>query len=314
MPHGFPERPERLDAVLAGLRAGPWEIDDTSAPHIAKLAGDAVAALHERSYLDRFRTAVERGDGLLDSADNPLSEGTWEAATAAVEAALRATDWVMAVPSRSAFVAARPPGHHAEYATAMGFCYFNTVAAAAQHLIRHDGLERIAIFDFDVHHGNGTQHLFEDRSDVFYASCHQYPFYPGTGAASEKGRGDGFEATLNVPLPAGCGDEEYLEVFEQQILPRLREYQPRILLISAGFDAWRADPLGGMCVTEDGFETWGRLLRELAEEVCDGRIVSFLEGGYDLGRLGDLAASYLTGVDSAAGSTESAGVGPEDAV
>ncbi len=290
---------------MTSLRAGRWEIDGESPPAdapsaettTAKLVAEAVAAVHEGQYVGRFEAAVERGDGLLDSADNPLSEGTREAAGAAVAAALRATDWVMAAPARSAFVAVRPPGHHAEVATAMGFCYFNTVAVAAQHLIRHDALERIAIFDFDVHHGNGTQHLFEERGDVLSVSCHQYPFYPGTGAASEKGRGDGLGATLNVPLPAGSGDDDYLRAFEEKILPRLREFDPRMLLISAGFDAWRADPLGGMCVTEEGFATWGRLLRELASEVCRGRTISFLEGGYDLAKLGDLVVCYLEGVD-----------------
>ena len=296
-PPGFPERRERLDAVLAGLRAAPWEIDEeTTSGHDIDAA---VAAVHDERYIERFRAAVERRDGLLDSADNPLSEGTWEAARAAVRASLRATDWVLAEPGRAAFAAIRPPGHHGERAVAMGFCYFNNVAVAAEHVIRRHGIERVAILDFDVHHGNGTQHIFEERPDVLYVSCHQAPFYPGTGAADETGRGAGAGATLNVPMTAGCGDEEYQQVFGDQILPGLRRFEPGILLISAGFDAWRDDLLGGMRVTLDGYRNWGTMLGELAGEICDGRTVSLLEGGYDLDALGDLAVAYLEGLEAA---------------
>ena len=206
----------------------------------------------------------------------------------------------------NAFCAVRPPGHHAERAIAMGFCFFNNVAVAAGHLLRRHGAERVAIFDFDVHHGNGTQHLFEERADVFYLSTHQYPFYPGTGAAEETGRGAGEGATLNVPLPAGTGDEGYAAAIDGTILPALRRFAPDVLLLSAGFDAWQNDPLGGMRVTEAGFRSWGERLGALAAEVCGGRLLAVLEGGYDLRSLPRLVEAHLAGL---AGGSPSPGRG-----
>ena len=241
-PPGYPEVPQRLTAVLAGVREAGWPVIE-GGDHAAAAA--TVELLHDERYVRRFERAVERGDGLLDSADNPLSAGSWSAAWGAVSATLHAADWVAAAPGRVGFAAVRPPGHHAERDLAMGFCFFNNVALAAEHLRRAHGVERVAIFDFDVHHGNGTQHLFEDRGDVFYASTHQYPFYPGTGAASERGRGAGLGATLNVPLPAGTGDPGYEAALRGQVLPALRAFAPQVLLVSAGFDAWQGDPLGG---------------------------------------------------------------------
>jgi acetoin utilization deacetylase AcuC-like enzyme len=288
-PRGYPERPERLSAIVDHLRTQGWDLAE------GKWEGDArqaVLALHEERYVERFERAVERGDSLLDSADNPLSSGTWEASWAAVETALAAADWVFA--GNRAFAAVRPPGHHAERAVAMGFCFFNNVAVAAEHL-RRKGAERVAIFDFDVHHGNGTQHLFESRADVFYASTHQYPFYPGTGAASETGIGDGEGATLNVPLPAGTDDAGYAEAIQGRVIPALRAFAPDVLLVSAGFDAWQNDPLGGMRVTEEGFRSWGEWLRALADEVCGGRLLAVLEGGYDLASLPRLVEANLKG-------------------
>ncbi len=289
MPPGFPETAERLRRVRAACAARGWEV-----PAATRHDGvdAAVEAVHDPRYVERFRQAVARGDGLIDSGDNPLSEGTWEAARAAVACALEAADWVADGSGRTAFVATRPPGHHAERALAMGFCYFNNIAVAAEHLRRRRGLERVAIFDFDVHHGNGTQHLFEERGDVLYASTHQHPFYPGTGAADERGRGAGTGATLNVPLPAGTADEGYAAAIDGRIAPALREFRPDVLLLSAGFDAWERDPLGRMRVSMAGFERWGELLGELASDLCDGRALAVLEGGYDLESLGELAARF----------------------
>jgi len=299
-PRGYPERPERLTAIVEHLRGGGWPlvegVAEPGSAGVPPALRAAVLALHDEGYVDRLERAVERGDSLIDSADNPLSPGTWEAAWAAVDTVLAAADWVAGGPGRRAFAAVRPPGHHAERGTAMGYCFFNNVAVAAEHLRRRHGASRVAIFDFDVHHGNGTQHLFEERADVFYASTHQYPFYPGTGAADETGRGPGAGATLNVPLPAGTGDDLYEEAIVERVLPALRRFAPEVLLLSAGFDAWRRDPLGGMEVSEEGFRRWGDLVRGLAAEVCAGRVLAVLEGGYDLERLPRLVASHLEGL------------------
>ncbi|HEX6903612.1 MAG TPA: histone deacetylase [Thermoanaerobaculia bacterium] len=293
-PPGYPERPDRLAGILAHLREGGWPVVEESAdPEVAR---QAVLALHDERYVARFERAAARGDSLLDSADNPLSAGTWGAAWAAVAATLSAADWAAAGDGRAAFAAVRPPGHHAEKALAMGFCFFNNAAVAAEHLRRRHGVSRVAIFDFDVHHGNGTQHIFEDRADVFYASTHQYPFYPGTGAAGERGIGEGQGFTLNVPLPAGTGDEGYAEAIQGAVIPALREFSPEVLIISAGFDAWQRDPLGGMRVTEEGFRSWGEWLRDLAAEVSGGRVLAVLEGGYDLASLPRLVAANLEGL------------------
>jgi acetoin utilization deacetylase AcuC-like enzyme len=292
VPLGFPEQPVRLAAILGGLRAsGRAPLERGAHP----AAGSLVERVHGADYVSRFRAAVERGDGLLDSSDNPLVPSTWDAAWGAVEATLHATDRALA--GMPALAAVRPPGHHAERQLAMGFCYFNNAAVAAERL-REQGLGRVAIFDFDVHHGNGTQHIFDQRADVFYASTHQYPFYPGTGAAEERGRGAGLGATLNVPLPAGCDDGEYEEAIRGKVLPALRAFAPDALVVSAGFDAWQADPLGGMRVTAGAFGDWGRWLAELAREACSGRLVAVLEGGYDVAALPALVEAFLAGTET----------------
>lgn len=295
VPPGFPEAPERLEKLLETLSASVFEV---VSPDGDPAWLEAVAAVHDGAYLKRFERAVARGDGLLDSADNPLSAGTWEASRAAVEVVLAALPTV--VTGESAFAAVRPPGHHAERSFAMGFCYFNVISVAAQAMIDRHGLERLAIFDFDVHHGNGTQHLFSSRSDVLYVSVHQFPFYPGTGAADERGVGEGVGTTLNLPLPAGCGDEVYLSLLRDSVLPALEDFGPDALLLSAGFDAWEQDPLGGMKVSVAGYREYGRVLGDLADRCCGGRLLGVLEGGYDLAALPRLVEAHLDGLSGKA--------------
>ena len=301
-PAGYPERPERLRGIVEGLRAEGVPIEEVAVGEPGRepeALREAVTAVHPEAYVARFERAVARGDALFDSADNPLGAGTAEAAWSAVAATLAAADH--AAGGGRAFAAVRPPGHHAERDLAMGFCFFNNAAVAAEHLRRRHGAERVAILDFDVHHGNGTQHLFEERADVLYVSTHQYPFYPGTGAAEERGRGAGEGATLNVPLPAGTGDDGYRQAFDEAVLPALAAFRPDVLVLSAGFDAWAGDPLGGMRVSEEGFGEWGRRLGALADELCGGRVLALLEGGYDLAALPRLVAAHLAGLDGAGG-------------
>lgn len=294
-PPSFPERPERLSGILDHLRGAGRTVEE--APRDDASARRAVTAIHPADYVERFERAAQRGDSLFDSADNPLAAGTRDGAWGAVSAVLAASD--AAAAGEAAFAAVRPPGHHAEVSTAMGFCYFNNIAVAAQYLLDRHGAERVAIFDFDVHHGNGTQHIFEERRDVLFVSTHQFPFYPGTGAADERGRGAGEGFTVNAPLSAGTGDDGYRRVFDEVVIPALRDFAPDVLLVSAGFDAWQGDPLGGMEVSEAGFGDWGRRLGELAAEICGGRILATLEGGYDVSAMPGLVEAHLSALEEA---------------
>jgi len=295
VPLGFPERPERLESILAAWHDDPrFELVEVQGEPDEQAVLGAVESVHDAGYVARLRAAVARGDGLIDSSDNPIGATSFDAALGAARATLRALA-VTLDEGRPAFAAVRPPGHHAERGNAMGFCFFGNVAIAAEAALAREGIDRVAIVDVDVHHGNGTQHLFERRADVFYASLHRFPFYPGTGAEQERGVGAGEGATLNCPLPAGSGDEEWLEALEGRVVPELEGYAPDLLLVSAGFDAWAGDPLGGTRVTEAGFARMGEALRRFAEACCGGRWMAVLEGGYDVLRLPALAAAFLVG-------------------
>ena len=294
VPEGYPENAERLETILDLLSELQVEVDE---PGEHEGFESAVAAVHSAGYLSRFSTTVKRGELFLDTPDNPLCESTWEAARAAVDTTLAAADWVAGDSGRRGMSAVRPPGHHAERDGAMGFCYFNNIAVAAEYLRREKGAERVAIVDFDVHHGNGTQHIFEGDQEVLYLSTHRYPFYPGTGAADERGTGVGEGATINVPLPAGAGDVAFQAAFQSVLMPSLREFRPEILLISAGFDAWQSDPLGGMRVSEQGYRDWGHWLGSVAEDICGGRCLVLLEGGYDVDSLPGLLWTHLQALD-----------------
>jgi acetoin utilization deacetylase AcuC-like enzyme len=285
---GHVERPERLDAAVDMLRtsgllpsAGSGRGDrlvqlDCPAPESVVLP-----PLHTQRYLARLDEVCASGGGWFDP-DTYCLPGSCDAARAAVGACFAATDAVLRGDATSAFAAVRPPGHHARPQQAMGFCLLNNVALAARHAQRRHGVGRVAIVDIDVHHGNGTQDAFYDDPSVLYVSTHQYPFYPGTGRADELGARDAVGTNVNIPLPAGCGDAEYAAVFEQIVEPVVRRYAPELLFVSLGFDAHFLDPLAMMSLSADGYGALIGRLRALAEELCSGRLVVALEGGYDL--------------------------------
>jgi acetoin utilization deacetylase AcuC-like enzyme len=284
---GHPERPDRLRAIDEALSASAFSGLRREQAPLADLA--AIERLHSQRYVEAIRAATpERGLIWLDP-DTVMSPGSWEAALRAAGAAVHAVDQVMSGAANNAFCAVRPPGHHAEPSRAMGFCLFNNVAIAALHARAAHGAERVAVIDFDVHHGNGTQAAFWSDKDLFYGSTHQMPLFPGTGASSETGVGN----IVNAPLAPGDGGDRFQEAFLTRILPALDNFGPDMLLISAGFDAHRDDPLGQLALVESDFTWVTEKLMEAAEKHARGRIVATLEGGYDLGALGRSTAAHV---------------------
>jgi acetoin utilization deacetylase AcuC-like enzyme len=273
---GHPERPERLRVLLDHLE------DARDVVHLGARAADAdeLALVHPPAHVERVAATAGRPRVAFD-ADTSTSPASWEAARLAAGSLLVVCEAVLAGQVDNGFALVRPPGHHAERERAMGFCLFNNVATAAAWL-RRRGIGRVAIIDWDLHHGNGTQHLFEEDPDVLYVSTHQFPFYPGTGRADEVGRGPGAGRTLNLPFPAGFGDAEYVRAFDEIVAPIVRQFAPEFVLVSAGFDADARDPLGGMEVTPAGFSAMALQCVRLAHETARGRIAAVLEGGYDL--------------------------------
>ncbi len=289
-----PERPQRLQAILQRLhRDGLWErlvhLPATPAP------SQWVLAVHDAGYLGRIRSACRRGSRFIDVADSAICADSYEVALLAAGGALAAVDAVMQGRVDNAFCALRPPGHHAERDASMGFCLLNNVAIAAEYLLQRYGLKRVAIVDFDVHHGNGTQHIFEDRAQVLFISLHEHPsfLYPGTGFAWERGRGPGKGYTLNQPIEPGAGDDVYQALFELRVVPAIDAFQPQFILLSAGFDAGEHDPLAHLMLTAAGFDRLTRRLMQLAAHHCDGNLISCLEGGYDLRALAECVAGHI---------------------
>jgi acetoin utilization deacetylase AcuC-like enzyme len=286
---GHPERPERLVALRRSLDDDPVTSTEWSRPEPASV--ERCERVHLPEYLELLEGVRGRSVHLdVDTATSPRSV---EAAYLAAGAAVEATEAALAGTHELAVALVRPPGHHAEPDRAMGFCLLNNVAIAAEAAIQEHGLERVLIVDWDVHHGNGTQAVFESRGEVLFWSSHQGGgFYPGTGSLYDNGAGDGIGHTINAPLPAGAGDGLFAALYEQVLAPIARAYRPQLVLVSAGYDSHRRDPLGGLAVTDDGFARLGALVRRLADDTAGGRLALVLEGGYDLlGLVGGLRAS-----------------------
>jgi acetoin utilization deacetylase AcuC-like enzyme len=295
-----PERPARIGTLLSLAeeyqRSGLKRFDPRPATE------EELALIHDSMHIGRVAATAEKSYFAFD-ADTPTSAQSYATSLLATGGLLTLLEAIMTREVDNGFALVRPPGHHAERNRAMGFCLFNSVAIGAQYLREKFALKRILIMDWDVHHGNGTQHSFYDDPGVLFVSTHQYPYYPGTGATEEVGRGQGEGYTVNLPLQAGCGDAEYLYLFQTVIDPVCRQFDPEFVLISAGFDAHARDPLGGMEVTEDGFGAMARLLLRVARDHAQGRCAAILEGGYDLEGLQNSVRSVL---DEMSGETLSA--------
>jgi acetoin utilization deacetylase AcuC-like enzyme len=287
-----PERPERYDAVYEALQQNGLLARMT--PLAARAATeDELALCHRREYLALARHDAESGYPYLSTGDTDLTANSWQVACRAVGAALNAVDSVLAGETSNAFCLVRPPGHHANTARGMGFCVFNNIAVAARYAQRKHGVGRILIVDWDVHHGNGTQDIFYADPSVYFFSTHQWPLYPGTGRADETGDGVAEGTTMNRPFPAGSGRAEILGAVEQHLVPAMASYRPELVLISAGFDSRIGDLLGRFTLTDEDFADLTRAMREVADRSAGGRVVSMLEGGYNLSGLASAAAAHV---------------------
>lgn len=285
---GHPERPDRMRAIEQGLAADHFKpLVRIEAP---EADFDTVALCHSNEYIDELRHISPKDGMIYLDGDTSMSPGTLEAALRATGGAVAAVDAVMTNTKTNAFVGTRPPGHHAETAKPMGFCFFDSAAIAARYAQRKYGITRAAVVDFDVHHGNGSQEIFWSDPTVIYASTHQMPLFPGTGSTSERGEED---TVVNAPLRPGNGGREFREAFELAILPRLEQFSPELIVISAGFDAHWRDPLGSLELREEDYAWVTRKLMEIADKSAQGRIVSVLEGGYDLQGLRDSVAVHV---------------------
>ncbi|MBN2591145.1 MAG: SUMF1/EgtB/PvdO family nonheme iron enzyme [Sedimentisphaerales bacterium] len=286
-----PEKPQRLNAINDNLKEKNLFSQLVQIPCLP-VDMNYLLKVHTKEYIEHVKQVCQTGFGYLDS-DTPVSEKSYEAALMAAGAVTSAIDAVMEGKIKNAFCAVRPPGHHAEKDRAMGFCIFNNIAIGAKYIQDKYDLRKILIVDWDVHHGNGTQHCFYDDPDILYFSVHQSPFYPGTGSESEKGEGNGLNFTMNFPLPVGSTDNDYIDIFENKLKPAALSFKPDFVLISAGFDSHKNDLLGGMKVTEQGFAQMTQIVMEIAQKCCKSRLVSILEGGYNLQALANSVEAHI---------------------
>ncbi len=291
---GHPERAERLVAIDRRLATDELV---KRAERFKAVASDLepIEQIHDRAYIDRVHKECKKGLPYIDTPDSAVCTRSYEIAVLAVGGYLKLVDAVVTGKCANGFAAVRPPGHHAERDRSMGFCLFNNVAIAARHLQRKHRLGKILILDWDVHHGNGTQHSTEEDPTIFYCSLHQHPqtCYPGTGYAHENGRGKGVGTVLNIPMAPGLGNDAYREAFNKQFLPAARKFKPDFILVSTGFDAHARDPLASMNVTAEGFNDMLTATLDVADEHCGGRFVSVLEGGYNLQALAECVSDHV---------------------
>ncbi|TGL45306.1 histone deacetylase [Leptospira wolffii] len=284
-----PESPKRLEAIMNKLASTNY-FKNLKAVLPEKLPVELIEPAHNSEHVLRFRSIQGKRGGF--DADTPFSESTFDAALLASGSGVSLAKKLLTGELDSGIALVRPPGHHAETGRAMGFCLLNNIAITAHYLLSQ-GAERIYILDWDVHHGNGTQEIFYDSDRVFFTSLHQYPFYPGSGSQFETGEGKGKGTTLNFPLPSGSGDSQYLDIFREKITPSLLEFSPDYILISAGFDAHKRDPLGGMNLSTDAFAEFTRIVCNISQE-SKAKILSFLEGGYDLEALAESVEAHIS--------------------
>jgi acetoin utilization deacetylase AcuC-like enzyme len=278
---GHPESAARINAISGRLEGSAWHgFDRVEAPALER---DLLEAVHDGDHVAAIEALAESGGGAID-ADTVVSPGSWEAALRSAGGAVEMTERLLSGSATTGFAAGRPPGHHATAGRAMGFCLFNNVALAATHALRSHGLERVLILDWDVHHGNGTQDIFYASPHVLYVSIHQRGIYPGSGELTETGLGAGAGFTLNLPVPARCGDEVFIALVDRRVVPLAREYQPQLVLISAGYDAHAEDPLADCRVTESGYAAMTASMRQVCQEL-EVPLGAVLEGGYALDAL-----------------------------
>ena len=289
-----PEVPDRLPAVYRGIEAAGL-LERLTLIEAVPADLKWVQTVHASDYIDRFRSACSIGDNIFDSPDNQMCTASYEIALLAVGGVLEAVRLVMDGKLDNAFCAIRPPGHHAEVDRAMGFCYFNNVAIAARYIQKEWGIKRVGIVDFDVHHGNGTQHIFEQDPTVFYYSIHQHPTfaYPGTGREFEVGKDAGYGFTKNTPVLPGQGDKEYMLLLQKDLFPVFADFKPEVILVSTGFDAHIDDNMSDIKLTTEGFTWIIEKIVEMANQYSQGRLISVLEGGYSIKRLPELTRNHV---------------------